>query len=130
MVNADTVVGRTRTFRLLSRCLAALMMFAQLSAAAAICPDYAAGASGGQEACAHQASQRQGTNDQMCASEFVPANQIAAVNPVVEVPDMPFVLAAAALWPPAPSVRTPRPLRDAGSFALIPKFLVFGRMLR
>ena len=129
MVNGNTDVRRTRTFRWLSRCLAALMMFAQLSAVAAICPDYVAGVRGGHEACAHELGQRQGTNDQLCASEFVPANQLAAINPVVEVPGLALPLEVAALWPAAPAVQAPQPRQNNAPSAPVPRFLVFGRLL-
>lgn len=129
MVNGNAETRHSRTLRFFSRFLAALMVFAQLSAAAAICPDYVTGARGGHEACAQEPGQREGTNDQMCASEFVPANQMSAVNPAVEVPDLPLTLTVAALWPAVPSVQVPQPRQNAAPLAPVPRFLVFGRLL-
>lgn len=129
MMNSHADAKHTRGFSLFLRCLAALMVFAQLSAAAAICPDYDAGRANPHHACGQEFGSHHADGDEMCASDFVPANQIAAIDPVIEVPGLVSTLTIAALWPLAPSVQTPPPQQDAAPIAPVPRYLVFGRLL-
>lgn len=128
-MNSHAEVGQTRGVGLILRCLAALMVFAQLSAAAAICPDYDAVRVGNRHACGQEFDRHHAGGDEMCVSDFVPANQIATVDSVIEVPGLVSSLTEAALWPPAPAVLTTAPKQDVPPIALVPRYLVFGRLL-
>jgi hypothetical protein len=106
------------------------MVFVQVAAAAATCFDHVGGERIAPQACGQALDQQHGAGDAICASEFLPANQMAADEPILRVPDPGPMLAVAALWPPAPQMRAQHAAPVAAPFASVPRFLTFGRLLR
>lgn len=130
MVNGLSATCGTSRTRWFVRGLAALMVFVQLAAAAAACPDYAHGQHGVPQNCAPVADPDGGASDQICASDFAPANQAPASERTVQLPDLGPPVAVAALWPPAPSAQQAQPRHDAAPLSPVPRFLTLGRLLR
>lgn len=120
----------TGTMRLFLRFVASLMVFAQLSAAAASCPDYLSAGHRSHHPCAQRLVHHQDSGDELCASDYLPANQMAATSPGVDAPTAPPITVAAATFPPAPMVQERPASPIADPVATVPRFLIFGRLLR
>jgi hypothetical protein len=132
MVKRHRVAVVCRALRVLARFLAAFMVFAQVAAAGAICPDLAAGRRGAMDSCAHAGRAHDAGSD-VCASAFVPAFQLPAFDPVARVPDLGPAVDLAGLWPQAasaPLLRAPGATRDAEPPAPVPRFLRLRRLPR
>jgi hypothetical protein len=130
MVNGLSATCATSRTRWFLRGLAALMVFVQLAAAAAACPDYAHGGHGVPQNCPPVTDPHQGTSDQICASSFAPTNQAPASERTVQLPELGPPVAVAALWPPAPPAQQAQPRLDAAPLSPVPRFLTFLRLLR
>ena len=130
MVNGLSATCSASKTRWFVRGLAVLMVFVQLAAAAAACPDYAHGQHGVPQDCAPVTDRHQGAGDQICASDFVAADQAPASERTVQLPDLGPPVAVAALWPPAPPAQQAQPRHDAAPLSPVPRFLTLHRLLR
>jgi hypothetical protein len=130
MVNGLSATRATSRTRWFLRGLAALMVFVQFAAAAAACPDYVGGQHRIPQNCASVIDRHEGASDQICASDFVPANQAPASERTIQLPDLGPPVAVAALWPAAPSAQQAQPRHDAAPLSPVPRFLTLRRLLR
>lgn len=104
------------------------MMFVQALAVAATCPDYAGSGRPAQQACAQEINPHHAADDAVCASEFLPSNQVPASDALALAP-APGPVAVAVLWPPTPQAQAPRPSAATTLPVPAPRFLTFGRLL-
>jgi len=112
------------------RGLAVFVLFVQIAAAAIPCADASPCGHGAQHASANVLDRHHGIGSELCASAFVPANQVPAIDPTLLVPDLGPAIAVAALWPSAPAVQVAQARQVVQPFAPLPRFLTFGRLLR
>ena len=130
MSKRDVHAISARVNKLFARCLAAFMVFVQVVAAAATCPDFGSSARGTGHACAQRFDAHSGGGEILCASDFVPADQMPPGDPLVAEPDLGPVIAVAPALPQAPTARQATPRHDVAPCAPVPRFLLFGRLLR